>query len=323
MEQTSGEQTSRFPTQLYYRGKTNMYRLHEVFCRVATIVRERINAERHVDIPITSGLWGGGYLVCNPQGEVLSRVIRFYSIVNLPQNSLLDEPKNFEYLMKIYCQTCRDVFRVYYLEFEKPQWGERIPYTNKIRPSISMQMWERDTEVQFMRAFFVWNTATWEESLIFDTLRNIKQLKELLDINHRPVHKTKEEIRFALQDILIIYHTLRNALTPEFLEHVQSFMKELLGYFLEGLHDSDLIQNMYQKAYGGLFVYGFEEALDGPYKQHNLDICKVEDWPAEKINWVPEELKEKLVHPLRETFSRFRINLERGGSNQHCPFLSL
>jgi hypothetical protein len=100
-------------------------------------------------------------------------------------------------------------------------------------------------------------------------------------------------------------------------------MKELLGYFLEGLHDSDLIQNMYQKAYRGLFVYGFEEALDGPYKQHNLDIYKVEEWPAEKINWVPEELKEKLVHPLRETFSRFRINLERGGSNQHCPFLSL
>ena len=323
MEQTSGEQTSRFPTQLYYRGKTNMYRLHEVFCRVATIVRERINAERHVDIPITSGLWGGGYLVCNPQGEVLSRVIRFYSIVNLPQNSLLDEPKNFEYLMKIYCQTCRDVFRVYYLEFEKPQWGERIPYTNKIRPNISMQMWERDTEVQFMRAFFVWNTATWEESLIFDTLRNIKQLKELLDVSRWPTNKAKEELRFALQDILIVYHTLHNALTPDFLEHARPYMQELLGHFLEGLHDRDLVNDLFYRAYSNLYVYGFEEALDVHYKQHDLDIRRVEDWPVEKINWVPEELKEKLIHPLRQTFLRFKNNLEGENLGQNCSYLSL
>ncbi|MDP6335549.1 MAG: hypothetical protein QGH98_04835 [Nitrospinaceae bacterium] len=317
------EQTTTLPEQLYYGGKVNMYCLHEVFRHIAVIACERMQTQYHIDIPITSGLWGGAYLVGDQQGKVLSRVIRFYSIVNLPQNSPLNEPENFGYLMNVYYQTCQEIFKRYHLVFENPQWGEPVPYTNKIRPNTTLQMWEKSTEVQFLRTFFVWNTATWEESLIFDTLRNIKQLKELLDINHRPVHKTKEEIRFALQDILIIYHTLRNALTPEFLEHVQSFMKELLGYFLEGLHDSDLIQNMYQKAYGGLFVYGFEEALDGPYKQHNLDICKVEDWPAEKINWVPEELKEKLVHPLRETFSRFRINLERGGSNQHCPFLSL
>ncbi len=317
------EQTTTLPEQLYYDGKVNMYCLHEVFRHIAVIVCERMQTQYYIDIPITSGLWGGAYLVGDQQGKVLSRVIRFYSIVNLPQNSPLNEPENFEYLMNVYYQTCQEIFKRYHLVFENPQWGEPVPYTNKIRPNTTLQMWEKATEVQFLRAFFVWNTATWEESLIFDTLRNIKQLKELLNINHRPVHKTKEEIRFALQDILIIYHTLRNALTPEFLEHVQSFMKELLGYFLGGLHDSNLIQNMYQKAYRGLFVYGFEEALDGPYKQHNLDIYKVEEWPAEKINWVPEELKEKLVHPLRETFSRFRINLERGSSNQHCPFLSL
>jgi len=317
------EPATKLPEQLYYGGKVNMYCLHEVFRHIATIVSERMKKQHHIDIPITSGLWGGAYLVGNQQGKVLSRVIRFYSIVNLPQNGPLDEPENFEHLMKIYYRTCQEIFKRYHLVFENPQWGEPIPYTNKIRPNTTLQMWEKATEVQFLRAFFVWNTATWEESLIFDTLRNIKQLKELLDTNHRPVNKAKEEIRFALQDILIVYHTLRDALTPDFLEHAQSYMQELLGYFLGGLHDRDLIQDLYHKAYKGLLVYGFEEALDGPYKRYNLDIRKVEDWPVEKINWVPEELKEKLIHPLRETFSRFKINLERGVSEQHCPFLSL
>lgn len=317
------EQATKLPEQLYYDGKVNMYCLHEVFRHIATLVTQRMKAQHHIDIPINAGLWGGAYLVSDDQGKVLSRVTPFYSIVNLPQNSPLDKTQNFEHLMKIYYQTCKEVFIRYHLVFDNPRWGEPIPYTNKFRPNTTLQMWEKGTEVQFLRAFFVWNTATWEESLIFDTLRNIKQLKELLDVNHRPVNKAKEEIRFALQDILIVYHTLRDALTPDFLEHAQSYMQELLGYFLDGLHDRDLIQDLYHKAFRGLFVYGFEEALDGPYKRYNLDIRKVEDWPVEKINWVPEELKEKLIHPLRDTFSRFRINLERGVSAQHCPFLSL
>ncbi len=323
MEQTIKEQATGLPSQLYDDGKTNMYCLHEVFRQIAIIVKERIKTKHHIDIPITSGLWGGAYLVCDPQGKVLSRVIRFYSIVNLPQNSPLDKPENFEHLMKIYYQTCQEIFKNYHLEFKNPQWGESIPYTNKIRPNTTLQMWEQGTEVQFMRAFFVWNTATWEESLIFDTLRNIKQLKEHLDTRQRPVDKAKEELRFVLQDILIVYHTLHDALTPDFLEHAQPYMQELLGHFLEGLHDHDLIHDLFYRAHSSLYVYGFEEALDEPYKRYNLDIRKVEDWPVEKINWVPEELKEKLVHPLRETFSRFRVNLERGGSEQSCPFLSL
>lgn len=315
-------QTTKLPERLYYDGKVNLYCLHEIFRHVASIVSQRISEEHQTDISIPSGLWGGAYLVADEQGKVMSRVIRFYSIVNLPQIHLLAEKKNFDGLMKIYHQTCQNVFKKYGLIFENPQWGESVPYTNRIRPTTTLQMWERgDTEVKFLRAFFVWNTATWEESLIFDTLRNLKQLKELLDLNQHPPHKTKEELRFALQDILINFHILHNALTPEFLEHAEPYMQELLGHFLEGLHDRVLIHDLFYRAYANAYIYGFEEALKGPYGRHNLDINAVEDWPVDKINWVPEELKEKLVPPLRETFLNFKTNLEKGVSRKISPFL--
>ena len=57
-------------------------------------------------------------------------------------------------------------------------------------------------------------------------------------------------------------------------------------------------------------VYGFEEALLEPYKKDNLDIQNVEDWPVEKINYVPVELKEKLIPALQAPWKKFQMNLE-------------
>ena len=314
---------TQLPKRLYFEGKLNMFCLHEVFRYVAAIVVKRLRREYQIDVPITSGLWGGAYLVGDREGRVISRVIRYYSMVNLPQNSPLDKGVNFESLMKLYHQTCQGIFKNYGLYFENPQWGEPVFYTNNIRPTTTLQMWEQNTEVQFLRAFFVWNSASWEESLIFDTLRNIKQLKELIDPNRRPLHKAKEELRFALQDLLICYHTLHDALSPEFIEHAEPYMRKLLGHFLPGLHDPDRINELFYKAYSEGYVYGFEEALEGPYKKFNLDIRRVEDWPVDKINWVPEVLKEKLVPPLRDVFLNFKDNLESGKkfSRRRCPFL--
>ena len=51
----------------------------------------------NLDIPITAGMWGGSYLVALDDGEAKTNVVRLYSIVNLPQNSPLDEKDNFEY----------------------------------------------------------------------------------------------------------------------------------------------------------------------------------------------------------------------------------
>ena len=66
-------------------------------------------------------------------------------------------------------------------------------------------MWEKNNKLKFIRAFYVWNNVPWEDSVIYDTIRNIKVIKELLDINRRPVKKSTEEYKFLLQDVLIIY----------------------------------------------------------------------------------------------------------------------
>ena len=57
-------------------------------------------------------------------------------------------------------------------------------------------------------------------------------------------------------------------------------------------------------------IYGFEECLGGPFRKKGLDISKIETWPIEKINWVPEELKEKLIPPIQNIFNRFKRELE-------------
>ncbi|SVB25254.1 uncharacterized protein METZ01_LOCUS178108, partial [marine metagenome] len=41
-----------------------------------------------------------------------------------------------------------------------------------------------------------------------------------------------------------------------------------------------------------------------------LDINDVENWPVEKINWVPQELKESVGRALTNRFNNFKVNLE-------------
>ena len=87
-------------------------------------------------------------------------------------------------------------------------------------------------------------------------------------------------------------------------------MKDLLKKFLAGLHDSEVIEEEYLNIYSNAIVYGLEEALEGPYKKEGLDINDVENWPAEKINWVPQELKKNVGRSLTDRFNNFKTNLK-------------
>lgn len=305
------EEKILLPERLFFEDRRiNLYCLHEMFKGVANIVRQRLKAQEDIDIPITAGMWGGSYLIADKDGRARTNVIRLYNIINLPQDSPLDDPPAFEKFIRIYHKTYREIFLAYSLDFADPKWGEKVPYTNINKPNITLQMWDKTKRVSFLRAFFVWNTAAWEESIIFDTIRNIKQMKELLDINQRPPIKSSEEYKFLLQDVLIIYHTLRPGLTEDFLEHAEPIMSELLEKFLGGLHDDELIKEQFYKVYQNGIVYGFDEALEGAYKKANLDIHEIEHWPVNSINRVPQELMEKLAPPLTKTFADFKKNLE-------------
>ena len=57
-------------------------------------------------------------------------------------------------------------------------------------------------------------------------------------------------------------------------------------------------------------IYGYEDAIRADFAKEGLDIAKIEEWPVERINRVPESLKAKLIPPLKALFRKFRDNLK-------------
>ena len=305
-------ETPHLPERLLHDdGKFNLYYLNEIYKTIAYKVSIQLSEELQEEIKITAGIWGGQYLIANDEGKARTNIVRLYSLVNLPQNSPLDKKENFERLVVSYHQIASNSFSSYGLHLVNPRWGQHIPYTNKKRPTTVLQMWEKNNKLKFFRAFYVWNNVPWEDSVIYDTIRNIKVVKELLDFSRRPVKKPTDEYKFLLQDVLIIYYTLHSALTSDFREHAEPIMSELLENFLNGMHDPEIIEEQYLNLYSNAIVHGLEEALEGPYKKEGLDIKNVENWPIDKINWVPQELKENVGRSLIKKFSNFKSNLEK------------
>ena len=246
--------------------RINLYYLHNLFKEVSSHISSEMQEKYGLDIPITAGMWGGSYMVALNDGEARTNVVRLYSIVSLPQNSSLDEKENFERLMELYQQNLKKFFGRYGLNLANPKWGEIIPYSNKVRPTTALQMWDTNGKANFIRVFFVWNQASWEESIIYDMIRNIKTLKELLNLNIRPPKKEMSELKFLLQDVLITYKTLHAALTPDFIEHAEPIIQNLFDKFVKGLHSEESVEEQYHRVYSSALVYGFEEALLEPYK---------------------------------------------------------
>ena len=308
-------ETPRLPQRLLHDdGKFNLYYLNEIYKTLAYKASIKFSIELKEELSITAGIWGGQYLIADKKGKARTNIVRLYCLVNLPQNTLLDKKENFENLMTFYHQSVTNAFSNYGLNFNDPRWGESIPYTNKKRPTTVLQMWEKNNKLKFFRAFYVWNNKPWVDSVIYDTIRNIKVVKELLNIDKRPVKRPTEEYKFLLQDILIIFYTLFDALTTDFHEHADPIMKGLLQKFLAGLKDPEVIEEEYLNIYSNGIVYGLEEALEGPYKKAGLDIKNIENWPVEKINWVPQELKGNVGRSLTDRFSNFKNNLENNSS---------
>jgi hypothetical protein len=305
----------RLPERLLHDdGKFNLYYLNEIYKTIAYKASIKFSKELKEELSITAGIWGGQYLIANKEGKARTNIVRLYCLVNLPQNTLLDKKENFERLMVFYHEGATNAFSNYGLDFFDPRWGEPIPYTNKKRPTTALQMWEKNNKLKFFRAFYVWNNRPWVDSVIYDTIRNIKVLKEMLNMDRRPIKKLTEEYKFLLQDVLIIFYTLYDALTPDFHEHADPIMKDLLQKFLAGLKDPEIVEEEYLNIYSNAIVYGLEEALEGPYKKAGLNIKNIENWPVEKINWVPQELKESVGRSLTDRFNNFKTNLKNNSA---------
>jgi len=288
----------------------NLYHLNALYQNVATEVSRRMRETHQMDIPITSGIWGGTYLIAHPNGLARRRIWRLYAIVNLPQNTPLDKHQNMERLVSIYCDVFAEAFSPQ-LQLKLKMWGGRLPFSNAVKPSLTLHMEDATDTVRWLRAFFVWNHVPWEESIISDTVRILKEYKEFFDLSKGPVVKDPKEIKYLLQDIIIIYRTLQAACSEDFQEHANPIIEKMTERFMTGLHDSEEIVDLYETVFKNALIYGFEESLEGPYSRAGLDIGKLENWPVEKINWVPDELKEKIIPPIQKIFAGFKAELEK------------
>ena len=118
-------------------------------------------------------------------------------------------------------------FEPYGLNLKLEKWGDILPYSNRDCPSLIMHFRDVNKCIRWLRIFFVWNVVPWEESMIHDAIRNLKVLKELLNLAVRPTPKESEELKFLMQDVIIVYRTLENTLDPDFIQHAQPLIEEL------------------------------------------------------------------------------------------------
>ncbi|MBI4384102.1 MAG: hypothetical protein HY579_08735 [Nitrospinae bacterium] len=287
----------------------NLYYLNELYGKIAGHVSRQVGDYLKAEIPITSGVWGGTYLIADDRGKCLRRVWRLYCIVNLPQNTPLDEHVNLEKLIEFYCQAFHRAFEPYQIDLGLKMWGGTLPFSCHRKPSFTMHMADAKNRVKWLRAFFVWNKATWEESVIYDAVRIVKEYKQYFDLDRGMTAKPASDLKFILQDIIIIYRTLERACHPDFIEHAGPIIRKLTGHFMEGLFDEGLIRELYEMVFNNALTYGYEQALERPFAKAGLDIRNIELWPAERINRVPDELKQKLIPPIQALFAKFKANL--------------
>lgn len=290
---------------------TNLYYLNDLYGKIARYVSHQLRERYRIDVPITSGIWGGTYLIADSMGKSKRRICRLYCIVNLPQNSPLDQHENMEKLVTVYHQTMKDAFKPHGLSLELQMWGGRLPHSNKTRPNITIHMEDVNEKVRWVRPILVWNESTWEQSIIHDTIRLTKQLKINLNLEKGPVLTDPQEIKYLLQDVVITYRTLEKAHDADFVEHAGPIIQDLVRHFVAGLSDSEQIRDLYKKVLDSALVYGYEQTLSNYYSPFGLDVNLIESWPVEKINWVPDTLQEILIPPIQELFASFKSNLEQ------------
>ncbi len=288
---------------------TNLFHLNELYQNVAKEVSRNLSDGFGKEIPITSGIWGGTYLIAEPNGRSKRRIWRFYCMVNLPINATMSYRRNMEKFVGIYTSTMARAFQPHGLKLDLKMWGGELPFSNREMPNITIHLEDATGTIRWLRPIISWNAVSWEQSIIYDAIRLVRELKQNLDYDKGPTLDDPQEIKYMLQDVIITYLTLKEILSPEFLEHAEPIIDDMMKRFMSGLHEEEEIKEVYSTTLNNALIYGFEEGLRTPYLEHGLDIFKFEEWPTEKINWVPEVMKEKLIPQVKNIFNSFRENI--------------
>jgi hypothetical protein len=293
-------------------GRANSLYLNELFDAVAKETSARLRRRYKAEVPLTGGLWGGSWYFTDERGYTRARFRRLYSLVCVPQLPALNDADNYNIVFWQYSKVLADAFTPYGIALDDAHWGESIPYSNRTRPLISLQMWDANKKIDFIRCFFSYNAAEWEEAYLYETVRLIQQTKEALDSRAmaEPPRLEDMAIRFQLQDIVILYSTLDPVLSEETKAIGRPLVERIMTRFAQGMNDEDEMRALNAEAFKTGLIYGYEDAIRGDFDKEGLDITKPEDWPVSRINRVPDGLKAKLVPHLKGIFGRFRENLK-------------
>ena len=292
-------------------GRANSLYLGELFDAIAKETSARLRRRYRADIPLSGGLWGGSWYFADEKGYTRARFRRLYSIVCVPQIPALNDADNYNQVFQQYINALHDGFTAYGIEMHMAQYGEPVQYSNRLRPTISFQMWDANQKIDYIRSFFVYNSAEWEEAYLYETVRLIKQAKEALD-NKAMTEAPRLEgmpTRYQLQDIVILYCTLEPVLSDETKALAAPLVERIKTRFAQGMKDEAEMNALNAEAFQSGLIYGYEDAIREDFGREGLDINKIEDWPIERINRIPDSLKAKLVPSLKSLFQGFRDNL--------------
>ena len=293
-------------------GRANAVYLNELFDAVARETSARLSRRYRADVPLTGGLWGGSWYFADECGYTRSRFRRLYNLVCVPQIQALNDIENYNLVFFHYSKVLAEAFAPYGVALEGEQWGESIHYSNRIRPTISHQMWDANKKIDYVRSFFTYNSAEWEEAYLYETVRHIKQAKEALDSRAmaEPPRLDGTAIRFQLQDTVILYCTLEPALSEQTKAVAGPLVERIKTRFAQGISDEEEMRALNLEAFTSGVIYGYEDAIRDDFSGEGLDITRVEEWPVERINRVPASLKARLIPPLKALFKKFRDNLK-------------
>jgi hypothetical protein len=292
-------------------GRANAVYLNELFDAVAKETSARLRRRYGADVPLTGGLWGGSWYFADELGYTRARFRRLYSLACVPQNRGLEDSANLKLMFGVYANVLAEAFEPFGIALGEANGGDIIAYSNRRRPTLDFQMWDANKKIDYIRCFFSYNSATWEEAYLYETVRHIKQTKEALDSRNmaEPPRFEGMAIRFQLQDIVILYCTLEPALSEEAKALARPLVERIKMRFAQGISDEDEMRALNLEAFKNGVIYGYEDALREDFAREGLDITKIEEWPVERINRVPESLKAKLIPPLKALFRKFRDNL--------------
>ena len=298
-------------------GRANSLYLNELFDAVAKETSARLQKRYRVNVPLTGGLWGGSWYFTDELGYTRARFRRLYSLVCVPQLPSLNDAHNYNIVFWQYSKVLADAFTPFGIALEDAHWGESIPYSNRQCPLLSLQMWDANKKIDFIRCFFSYNAAQWEEAYLYETVRLIQQTKEALDSRAmvEPPRLEGMAIRFQLQDIVILYATLEPVLSEQTKALAKPLVEQIKQRFAEGMNDEEEMRGLNAEAFTTGLIYGYEDAIREDFAKEGLDITKIEDWPPQQINHIPETLKLKLIPPLKGIFRRFRENLKSSKSH--------